>query len=145
MPFAIQNPNPPNSQLLTRGLPKNLGTLSANNQAVQFLVSNLRDAPNGTDALTIQVNPTGTLAGGTFILEGSIDGGLSWFTVVVSSATAGGNNSTAITGITAPAPVDTAAIFAGTWNITGLSGATLFRFGLSAFTSGSGAVWAYTP
>jgi len=143
MPFTVQNPAPPNSQLLTRGLPKNLGTLSANNQAVQFLVSNLRDAPNGTDALSIQVNPTGTLAGGTFVLEGSFDGGLSWFSVLASANSAGANNSTAIISQTGPA--DTAAIFAATYNITGISGATLFRFGLTAFTSGSGAVWAYCP
>jgi len=143
MAFTVQNPNPPNSQLLTRGLPKNLGTLSANNQAVQFLVSNLRDAPNGTDALTISVNPTGALVAATFALEGSIDGGLSWFNIIPSGATAGTNNSTAIVG-TAAAP-DTNVIFAATYNITGLSGATIFRFGNTAFTSGSGAVWAYTP
>jgi hypothetical protein len=145
MAFTVQNPNPPNSQLITRGKPTNLGTLGANNQAVQFFVSNLRDAPNGTDALTITVNPTGALAGGTFQLEGSIDGGLSWFSIIPSAAAAGTNNSTAIIGITAPVPADTAAIAAFCYNITGLSGATIFRFGLTAFTSGSGAVWAYTP
>jgi len=143
MAFTVQNPNPPNAQLLTRALPKNLGTLGANNQAVQFLVSNLRDAPNGTDALSIQVNPTGTLAGGTFVLEGSFDGGLSWFSILASANSAGANNSTAIISQTGAA--DTAAIFAATYNITGISGATLFRFGLTAFTSGSGAVWAYCP
>jgi hypothetical protein len=143
MALTVQNPNPPNSQLLTRGLPKNLGTLGANLQAMQFLVANLHASPNGTDALSIQVNPTGTLAGGTFILEGSFDGGNSWFVVAASATGAGTNNSTAI--ITQTGANDTAAIFAATYNITGLSGATIFRFGLTAFTSGSGAVWAYIP
>lgn len=144
MPSTVVNPNPPASQLLKRGTPSNLGTLSALNQAVQFFVSNLRDAPNGTDALTISVNPTGTLAGATFVLEGSIDGGLSWFSVLASANSAGANNSTAITSQTGA--LDTATIFAATYNITGISGATIFRFGISAGTiTGSGAVWAYTP
>jgi len=143
MAFTVQNPSPPNGQFVTRAKPTNLGTLSANNQAVQFLVSNLVAAPNGTDALTISVNPTGTLAGGTFVLEGSIDGGLSWFVIAASANTASNNNSTA--NITQTGAPDTAAIFAATYNITGLSGATIFRFGLTAFTSGSGAVWVLVP
>jgi hypothetical protein len=101
----------------------------------------MRDAPNGTDALTITVD--GTIAGGTFVLEGSIDSGATWFTVAVSAASAGSNNSTAIVATTSVP--DTAATFAGSYNITGLSGPTLFRFGLTAFTSGSGTVWICVP
>jgi len=147
MAFTLVNNAPgtvlAGTPMLTRGKASNLGTLNAANTAVQFTVSNLRDAPNGTDALTIIVNPTGALAGGTFVLEGSIDGGLSWFSILASANSAGANNSTAIISQTGAA--DTAAIFAATYNITGLSGPTLFRFGTTAFTSGSGAVWAVTP
>lgn len=142
MAFTVVN-TAPGVPMLTRGKPVNLGTLGAANNAVTFTISNLRDAPNGTDALSITVNPTGSLVGGTFVLEGSIDGGLSWFVVTASAASAGANNSTAIISQTGTA--DTAAIFAATYNVTGLSGATLFRFGTTAFTSGSGAVWAYCP
>jgi hypothetical protein len=142
MAFTVVNPSPPNGQFVTRAKPTNLGTLAANNQAVQFTVSNLVAAPNGTDALTIQVNPTGTLAGGTFVLEGSADQGASWFVVTASAASAGANNSTAI--ITQTGAPDTAAIFAATYNITGIT-SCLFRFGLTAFTSGSGAVWVLVP
>lgn len=141
MAFTVQNLPAP-TPMLTRGKAANLGTLSATNQAVQFSVSNLRDAPNGTDALTIAVSATGSLTATAFVLEGSIDGGNSWFAVTVSAATAGANNSTAITGTGA---ADTAAAFAGTYNITGLSGPTLFRFGVTGTVTGSGAVWAVTP
>ena len=127
--------------MLTRGKPANLGTLTAANQAVQFAVSNLGAAPNGTDALSISVG--GNLSGGTFILEGSIDGGSTWFLITASAASAGSNNSTAIISQTGGA--DTAPVFAATYNITGLSGPTAFRFGTTAFTSGSSPVWAVTP
>lgn len=131
------------TQQVTRGKTANLGTLAAANQAVQFTIANLREPPNGTDALTIQVPAAGALVGGTFVLEVSLDNGLSWGTVLASANSAGANNSTAIVSTTGVA--DTAATFISTYNVTGLSGPGLFRFGTTALTSGTGAVLVCCP
>src|SRR5277367_4653425 len=127
MAFTVVNI--PGVPMITRGRPANLGALAATNQAVAFSVSQLGGAPNGTDALTVTTG--GNLTATAFVLEGSIDGGTTWFSVLASANTAGANNSTAIISATTPAPPDTAATSANTYNITGLSGLTLFRFGVT--------------
>jgi len=137
--FTLVNPNLP-TPMLTRGRAANLGTISATNNAVQFSVSQLGVPPNGTDALTISVG--GSLTATAFVLEGSIDTGTTWFLITPSAATAGQNNSTAIIGTGA---ADTNSAFAATYNITGLSGPTLFRFGVTGTVTGTGPIWAVTP
>src|SRR5271154_2810488 len=125
MAFTIVNL--PGVPMITRGRPANLGALAATNQAVAFSVSQLVANPNGTDALTITTG--GNLTATAFVLEGTIDAGASWFLIVPSGSTAGTNNSTAI--ITPTGAADTNASSANTYNITGLSGLTLFRFGVT--------------
>lgn len=129
------------TQQVTRGKTLNAGTFSAANNAVQFTISNLRDAPNGTDALSITAG--GNLTATAFVLEGSLDAGVTWFVVTASAASAGANNSTAIISVTGTA--DTAAAFAATYNVTGLSGPTLFRFGVTGTITGSGNVYIVCP
>jgi hypothetical protein len=136
MALTLVNPNLP-SPMVTRGKPANLGTLAAANAAVQFGVSQVGTPPNGTDALAIFT--TGNLTATAFLLEGSGDGGLTWFTITPSAATAGQNNSTAI--ISATGTSDTAVSFAACYNITGLSGWCLFRFGITGTVTGTGAAW----
>ena len=139
MAFTIVNL--PGVPMITRGRSANLGTLALTNQAVAFSVSQLVANPNGTDALTITTG--GNLTATAFVLEGTIDAGASWFLIVPSGSTAGTNNSTAI--ITPTGAADTNASSANTYNITGLSGLTLFRFGVTGTVTGSGAVWVATP
>lgn len=110
---------------LPRGKCTNLGTLGAANDAVAFSISEPTRDHQGL--LVIQV--VGNLVGGTYKLEYSLDGGTSWTDLASTTATA-----TADFG-------DTAAITGNTYTVSGFGGAT-FRFGTTAFTSGTGTVWA---
>jgi len=122
----------PGTVMLTRGKPANIGTLIAAASVVQFTVAEVNAAPNGVDALTI------TTAGGTItpVLECSIDGGTTWFTVLPRAASGTAPNYTlaAING-------DTAATSANSYDVSSLAGGGTFRFGSSAIT-GSPVVWA---
>lgn len=114
---------------LTRGKNVNLGTLAANGDVVSFTVPEPSRDHQGN--IVIQVNPTGTLAGGTFALEVSIDQGASWAVLAGTALT-----------LTGQPGGDTAAIFMAQYNVSGFGAGAIFKFGLSALTSGSGAVWA---
>src|SRR5271156_256323 len=114
---------------LTRGFNVNLGTIGANGQVVSFTVP--EPTRDNQGVVTVQVNATGALIG-TLALEVSIDGGLSWSIVPPLQTLA----------LTGQPGGDTAATFAATYTIAGMGSGAIFKFGLSAYTSGSGSVWA---
>lgn len=126
--------NGPGTPMVTRGKGTNIGTLpvNASTTAVQFTVSNNTNNPNGFDELVIFC-VGGTV--GTPVLECSIDGGVTWASVVAPT-----NASSAATFTAAGFAGDTAVASANGYTIAGLSGYALFRFG-AAVTVGSTAVW----
>jgi hypothetical protein len=127
--------NGPGTPMVTRGKGTNIGTLpvNASTTAVQFTVSSNANNPNGFDELIIFC-VGGTVA--TPVLECSIDGGVSWASIVAPT-----NASSAVTFTIATFAGDTAVASANGYTIAGLSGLALFRFG-AAVTVGSTVVWA---
>jgi hypothetical protein len=114
---------------LTRGKPIGLGTLGANGNVVVFTVPEPSRDHQGY--LTIQVGSTGALTGGTFALELSLDGGTSYAVLTGTTLV-----------LTGQPGADTPAIFAAQYNIGGYGSGALFKFGLSAYTSGTGVAYA---
>lgn len=96
-----------------------LGTIAAINTALSFGVGDMTGASNGI--LWIQASG-GAVSTPTWLLSASLDQGVSWFVVAGTSAT--------LTGL---ATGDAAALFASSYNVSGLSGA-LFHFALTAGT-----------
>ena len=127
--------NGPGVPMVTRGRGTNIGTLpvNASTTVVQFTVSQLNACPNGLDGISI-VTAGGTV--GTPVLEASIDGGVTWFSILVSS---GGSSSMPVESTTTFGG-DTASSSANSYAITSLSGLTLFRFG-AAVTVAPAVVW----
>ena len=97
-----------------------VGSISALNTPLSFGCPDMTFSSNGL--LYIQASG-GAVTTPTFVLEASLDQGVSWFVVTAIAFTATG----LITG-------DTAATYAASYNVSGLGNA-LFHFGLS---SGSG-------
>jgi hypothetical protein len=124
MAFSVVNA--PAVSRLDRGCPIPLGSLGAANQAVQFAVPSIRDV--GFKKMVVTV--AGTLAGGTFVLEGSLDNFATCFVIPPISSD-----------LTTSGAVDTAAVAVNRYDVSGLGGAQV-RFGTSSYTSGSGTVWA---
>ncbi|SRR5579871_4781777 len=109
---------------LVRGRPFNLGVIVAANDAVQFSIPS--DTFLSQGFMCIQMvggtTPTG-------LLNASLDGGTTWFTVTLPTViTTAGFGDTATTGTFSPI------------NIGGLGGAT-FRFGRSDAGGGNTNVW----
>jgi hypothetical protein len=98
----------------------NLGTISALNTPLTFGCGDMTFASNGI--LNIQASG-GAVTTPTWVLAASLDQGTSWFVVSGTAAT--------LTGL---ATGDTGAIYAGSYNVSGLSGA-LFHFALTAGTA----------
>ena len=126
--------NGPGTPMITRGKPVKVGTLpiNASTTAVQFTVSQLVGNPNGFDTLVI------FCVGGTIntpVLECSIDGGVTWATVVAPT-----NASSSTTFTAAGFAGDTAVSSANGYTIAGLQGLALFRFG-AAVTVATSDVW----
>jgi hypothetical protein len=109
---------------LTRGRPAKLGTLVANNTAVAFTIPEPTRDNHG--ALILQVSGT---AGTGPTLEISIDGGLTFLPLVLTTLTVG----TALTG-------DTAAAAMYQVNVAGMGSGALFKFGYTGGTP-TAAVW----
>lgn len=107
--------------LLTRGHPTPLGSISALNTPLQFAAP--IDSATYRGQLTIHV-PTGAVTTPTWLLEGSIDGGATWFVITAATYTLTG----LFTGDTAP-------IFAARYDISGLGAGAIFKFGLTAGTA----------
>jgi hypothetical protein len=104
-----------------------LGTIGANLQAVNFVVSGIQNS--SLKRLVLSVN--GTLSA-TNVLECSIDGGTTWFLVPALTSD-----------VTVSGTTDTAAVYVFRYDVSGLTGA-LFRFGATTYVSGSGTVFGMT-
>jgi|SRR5215471_14733081 len=115
--------NGPGTPVIQRNKATNVGTLpvNASTTAVQFTVTGLTGTPNGFDTLVIFC-VGGTV--GTPVLEVSIDGGITWATVVAPT-----NASSSTTFTAAGFAGDTAVSSANGYTIAGLQGYGLFRFG----------------
>lgn len=126
--------NGPGTPMVPRGKGVNIGTLpiNASTTAVQFTVSQLVGNPNGFDSLIV-FTTGGTIT--TPVLEVSIDGGLTWATVVAPT-----NASSASTFTAAAFAGDTAVTSAIGYTISGLQGLGLFRWG-AAVTVAPAVVW----
>ena len=111
---------------LTRGKNIKLGTLAANGDVVTFTVPEPSRDHQGNIAIMVEAG----IVGGTFALEVSLNNGTHW--AVIS-----GTN----LAVTGQPGGDTAATFASQYNVSGFGAGAQFRFGLSAFTSGSAPVW----
>jgi hypothetical protein len=101
---------------------QNVGTVSALNTPVVFGLPDMSQTYTG---LVTVVGNGGAATGPTWVLEGSIDGGSTWFVIPAQS--------TLPIAITGQMTGDTAPLFANQYNVAGLGGA-LFHFGLSAGT-----------
>lgn len=123
----VNGSGPSSSPLIPRGRPFNIGTLTAAASVVQFTLDQEESSPNGVDCLTL-ITVGGTITPG---LECSIDGGNTWFGLVVRTPTF------TVTTLNS----DTAASSAGSYDVSGLQAGGLFRFGSTAIT-GSPVVWA---
>jgi hypothetical protein len=111
---------------LTRGFPAKLGTLVAANTAVQFSIP--EPTRDNQGVLIIQV--TGT-AGTTATLEGSIDGGATWFIVPAAQTFA----------VTGQLTGDTAATAAFSYTVSGMGAGTSFKFGYAGAGVPTAVVW----
>lgn len=123
--MAANITNGPNPTVkLVRGRPFNLGTVTAQNDAVQFSIPSDTFYNQGGMVIELVGGTTPTCA-----LECSLDGAITWFTVTTPTV------------ITTAAFGDTAskATFAPI-NISGFGGAT-FRFGRTDATGGAAQVW----
>lgn len=126
--------NGPGVPMVTRGKGTNIGTLpvNASTTAVAFTISAIHHAPNGFDNIII------TTVGGTVntpVLEASMDGGNTWFSITASGA----SSSATQVGVTTFAG-DTAVSSATSYIVGGLSGLVVFRWG-AAITVAPAAVW----
>ena len=105
---------------LTPGYNTNIGSITALNQAVQFAVPEASNLSSNTYRGQVQiVVPSGVVVGGQWVLEGSQDSGATWFTIPA-------NNFNTF----APMLGDQPAVFGAKYDISGLGGNTIFRFGL---------------
>src|SRR5579872_4932810 len=123
MAFTVVNGVAPFPRV-NRGQPLNAGTIAAANNAVAFSLPSPREFSLNKIVIA--------MVGGsaiTAVLEGSIDGGATWFVIPAQTSD-----------ITATGTADTAASFAARYDVSGLDAGCLFRFGATAIT-GSGAVW----
>jgi hypothetical protein len=111
---------------LTRGKPAQLGTLIAANTAVAFTVPEPTRDNQGVAILHI----TGTV-GTTAVLEGSIDGGATFFIVPFLTTFA----------VTGQLTGDTAAAAAYSFTVSGMGSGCLFKFGYSGAGTPTAVVW----
>jgi len=121
-----------NAALLKTRIPKLLGSISALNAPLQFGIPDVTNVFRGQ--LIIVASAAGAVTGPTWVLEGSIDQGLSWLlispSIVLTASTPTYGLPYALTG---QFTGDAAPIYAARYDVSGLSGSTL-KFGLSAGT-----------
>ena len=101
---------------------QNVGSISTLNAPVVFGLPDMSQTYRGQ--VTI-VGNGGAVTGPTWVLEGSIDNGATWFVIPAQT--------TLPLALTGQMTGDTAPLFANQYNVSGLGGA-LFHFGLSAGT-----------
>lgn len=99
-----------------------LGTIAAISASLQFGLGDISQTYRGM--LTL-VGSGGAVTGPTWVLEGSLDQGATWFTIPA--------NTTQPIVLTGQISGDTASLFATQYNVSGLSGA-LLKFGATAGT-----------
>lgn len=119
---------------LTNGRPVKLGTLTAiNTQCVTFVIP---EPCRDYQGFCI-IQAVGTITTPTAILEGSLDGGNTWFSV------SGSTN--IVLGVASLLTGDTGAGSADAFQVNGMGAGCLFRFGFTAGTIGGNGkldVWA---
>lgn len=101
---------------------QNLGTIAANNAPVVFGLGDVSSTYRGQLSI---VCSGGAVTGPTWVLEASIDGGSTFFTITATTYT--------LTGLISG---DTASLYAARYDVSGLAGA-LFKFGATAGTGWS--------
>lgn len=107
--------------LLKRGTAIKLGTLTAATSTVRFALPSVSNGTDGAEELTIMT------IGGTIAapgIEASLDGGTTWFGIPVLAG-AGLFGTLNLTTLNA----DTAASSASRFDVAGLQGGAVFRFG----------------
>jgi hypothetical protein len=125
MASNVLNPGQPldstanSAPVIPRAKAVTLGTLLANSDVLQFVLTPPGEGHNGLDALLI-VTAGGTVTAG---LEGSVDG-TNWFGVLPRAASGTAPN---LSGTTLNS--DTAASSANLYDVSGLQGGVVFRFG----------------
>lgn len=117
---------------LTRGVHTFLGNLTSNAQVIQFTIP--EPTRDNQGFLIIQSN--GTLTGtGAATMEVSVDQGQTWSTL--------GTSSTIVLSTTGNINSDPAAAAADAFQVSGMGGGVLFRYGFpSTMTTVTVAVWA---
>lgn len=117
---------------LTNGRPVNLGGITSTlTQSVQF---NIPEPTREYQGFCI-IMGVGNITTPTAILEGSLDGGISWFSV------SGSTN--IVLGVASLLTGDTPAGSADAFQVNGMGAGCLFRFGYTAGTiTGTIQVWA---
>ena len=104
-------------------VPTSLGTIAAISAPLQFGLPQVSDWFRGF--LTI-VGSGGAVSGPTWVLEGSLDQGVTWFAIPANTT-----QPIVLTGLISG---DTAPLVANQYNVSGLSTA-LFKFGATAGTA----------
>lgn len=117
---------------LTRGVATKLGAISATlTQNVQFVIPE----PTRDNQGFLIVQGSGNITTPTAILEGSLDGGNTWFSLTTST--------NIVLGLSPLLTGDPAAGSADAFQVSGMGGGVLFRFGYTAGTiTGSITIWA---
>ncbi len=103
---------------------EDLGSIAAINAPVQFGLGDVSETYRGS--LTL-IGSGGAVTTPTWVLEASLDQGVSWFIIPAESTNPPVVTGTFLTGTTA-------ALFVNQYNVSGLSGA-LFQFGATAGTA----------
>lgn len=116
--------------LLSRGKPAQFTGLTATTQVFQFTASQPGEGSNGLDCITISIAGI-TATSPAVALEGSLDGGASWFGMTARTGVVVG---------TGQLNSDPAVTCVASYDVSGLGAGCLFRVGISAFTSGTGTV-----
>lgn len=129
MPSAVVNKFGQPTKL-SRGVAVNLGTLVAANTAVAFTIS----TPTFEHQGVLILQTTGTV-GTTAVLEGSLDGGATFFIIPAVAGASAFSVTGQLTG-------DTAATSAFSYVVSGLGGGCLFKFGYTGVGVPAATVWA---
>jgi hypothetical protein len=121
-----------NAALLKTRIPKLLGSLTALNAPLQFGIPDVTNVYRGQRVIV--ASAAGAVTTPTWVLECSIDQGLSWFlispAIVLTASTPTYGLPYALSG---QVTGDNAPVYAARYDVSGLSGSTL-KFGLTAGT-----------
>lgn len=116
--------------VLTRGRPVAFTPLTAVTQVFEFTASQPGEGANGLDCITVSIAGI-TATSPAVVVEASIDGRTSWFTLTARSGVVLG---------TGQINSDPAVTCVASFDISGMGAGCVFRVGISAYTSGTGTV-----